>query len=299
MRWLLSTAIGLLLSAVVGLLLSRAISRPLRHLTSAAGAVARGDLSQQVPVRSRDELGRLSRAFNDMTARLRHARQVQTDFVANVSHELRTPLTAVKGLVETLRDGAVDDPQVRDNFLETVEGETDRLIRLVNDLLLLSRADSEALGLQREEEDLIALAQGVLDRLAPQAEAADVTLRLAADDDLVMALIDGDRIEQVFLNLLDNAIKYSRPGSAVVVAIQSGDPVTVQVRDRGIGIPAEDLARIGERFYRADRARTRAEGGSGLGLAIAQAFVAAHGGELKVHSIEEQGTIVTFTVAGP
>ena len=122
LRWLLATAIALGLSGVVGLLLSGAISRPLRRLTAAAGAVAEGELDQQVPVRTQDELGRLSQAFNEMTARLRAARQMQVDFVANVSHELRTPLTAIKGLVETLRDGAVDDTEVRDRFLETVEG---------------------------------------------------------------------------------------------------------------------------------------------------------------------------------
>ena len=154
LRWLLATAIALGLSGVVGLLLSGAISRPLRRLTAAAGAVAEGEFDQQVPVRTEDELGRLSRAFNEMTARLRAARQMQVDFVANVSHELRTPLTAIKGLVETLRDGAVDDTEVRDRFLETVEDETDRLIRLVNDLLILSRADSEALNLQCEPVDL-------------------------------------------------------------------------------------------------------------------------------------------------
>jgi signal transduction histidine kinase len=160
-RWLISTAIALLLSGIVGLLLSGAIVRPLRRLTAAAGAVAHGQLDQQVPVRSRDELGRLSQAFNDMTARLQAARQMQTDFVANVSHELRTPLTAIKGLVETLRQGAVDDPQVRDRFLETMESETDRLIRLVRDLLLLSHADSAALNLECEQLDLAQLAPTV------------------------------------------------------------------------------------------------------------------------------------------
>ena len=303
MRWLLSTAIALLLSGAVGLGLSQAIARPLRSLTAAAEAVAQGELDQQVPIRSRDELGHLSRAFNEMTARLRAARQMQTDFVANVSHELRTPLTSVKGLVETLRDGAVDDPQVRDRFLETVEGETDRLIRLVNDLLLLSRADSEALNLQRQPVNMAQLVQATVDRLAPQAEARHLVLRVetVSNGDSPLAWADRDRIEQVLLNLLDNAIKYSRPGGAVTVTVHGGrgQPVRVQVRDEGIGIPAEELTRIGERFYRADRARSRAGGGSGLGLAIAQALVVAHGGELRLQSQEDKGTVVTFTLPAP
>jgi signal transduction histidine kinase len=299
-RWLVSTAIALVLSAVVGLMLSGAIARPLRRLTAAAGEVARGRLDQEVPVRSRDELGRLSRTFNEMTARLRAARQMQVDFVANVSHELRTPLTAIKGLIETLRDGAVDDPQVRDRFLETVDGETDRLIRLVNDLLILSRADSEALNLQREAVDVGDLVRSTVARMAAQAEAKDLAVRVEVRSKQP-ALADPDRIEQVLLNLLDNAYKYSPPGGSVSVGVvgEPGEGVRVQVRDQGIGIPAEDLARVGERFYRADRARSRAEGGSGLGVAIARALVEAHGGRLWLESREGQGTLVAFTLPAP
>ena len=297
-RWLLSTAIALVLSGAVGWLLSRAIASPLRRLTAAAAAVAGGQLDQQVPVRSRDELGRLSQTFNEMTARLRAARKMQVDFVANVSHELRTPLTAIKGLVETLRDGAVDDPQVRDRFLTTVEGETDRLIRLVNDLLVLSRADSEALNLQRDSVDLAKLVRATLDRLAPQAEARGLDWRVDTSPDSLLVWADPDRIEQVLVNLMDNAIKYSRPGGTVTVTVsgEQGQPVRVQVQDEGVGIPAKDLVRIGQRFYRTDKARSRAQGGSGLGLAIAQALVQAHGGRLWLESQEGQGTLVTFTL---
>jgi signal transduction histidine kinase len=302
-RWLLSTGIALLLSGAVGLLLARAIASPLRRLTAAAGAVAQGRFDQHVPVRSRGELGRLSRAFNEMTARLQAARQMQVDFVANVSHELRTPLTAVKGMVETLRDGAVDDPKVRDRFLETIERETDRLIRLVNDLLILSRADSEALNLHREALDLAELVQTAVARLASQAEGNELFLNVEADPSAPLAWADPDRIEQVLVNLLDNAIKYSRPGGTVTVSVgpeQGASPsVLVAVRDEGIGIPAQDLDRIGQRFYRADKARSRAEGGSGLGLAIAQALVQAHGGQIQLESQEGVGTVVSFTLPSP
>jgi len=300
-RWLLSMAIGLLLSGIVGWGLSQAIARPLLRLTHAAGAVARGDLAQQVPVSSGDELGRLSRAFNEMTARLSAARQVQTDFVANVSHELRTPLTSVKGFIETLRAGAVDDRQVRDEFLLTLERETDRLIRLVNDLLLLSKADSAALDLQRAPVDIVELAQATVDRLRAQAETRQVSLVVQSDLRPRLALADEDRVEQVLLNLLDNAIKFSPPGGRVTIDIAAAPEKGVQVRvcDRGIGIAAENLARIGERFYRADKARTRAQGGSGLGLAIARALVEAHGGELAIESQEDRGTTVSFTLPSP
>jgi signal transduction histidine kinase len=297
-RWLLATAIALLLSGIVGLALSGAITRPLRRLTQAAGAVTRGQLDQRVPVDSRDELGRLSQAFNQMTARLSAAHQMQVDFVANVSHELRTPLTAVKGMVETLRAGAVDDPLVRDQFLKTVEDETDRLIRLVNDLLVLSRADSGGLNLQREPVDLVQLVHDVVHRLTPQAESRGLTLETDASPDSRPALADRDRLEQVLVNLLDNAIKYSQPSGTVRVLVDSPEDgwLRVAVRDEGIGISAADLARVGERFYRADRARSRALGGCGLGLAIAKALIQAHGGELVVESQEDQGTRVAFTL---
>jgi signal transduction histidine kinase len=300
-RLLLSAVIALILSAVLGLLLSQAIARPVGRLTAAAWAVAQGNLDQQVPVKSRDELGRLSRAFNEMTTRLRAARQMQIDIVANVSHELRTPLTSIKGLVETLRGGAVDDSEVRDDFLETVENETDRLIRLINDLLLLSRLDSEALNLKREPLDIGQLTRAMIEQLTPQAEVRRVALQVEAKPTAPPAWGDPDRLEQVLLNLLDNAIKYSRPGGHIIINVDGGErsSVQVQVRDEGIGIPAEDLAHIGERFYRADKARSRGEGGSGLGLAIARSLVEVHGGRLWVESEEGRGTVVTFTLPTP
>jgi two-component system sensor histidine kinase VicK len=218
--------------------------------------------------------------------------------VANVSHELRTPLTVIKGMVETLRDGAVDDATVRDHFLETVDVETDRLIRLVNDLLVLSRADSDALNLQCEAVDLVDLAEATIERLAPRASERDITLRAHASPGLPPALADADRIGQVLLNLLDNAIKFSHSGGTVTVALQTGPDAMVQIRvqDEGVGIPDGALDRIGERFYRTDRARSRADGGSGLGLAIARALVEAHGGSLLVESELGKGTVVSFTL---
>jgi signal transduction histidine kinase len=301
-RWVISTAIALFLSGLIGLVLSGAITRPLRRLTRAAGAVASGHFDTQVPVRSRDELGRLSDTFNDMTARLRAARQMQIDFVANVSHELRTPLTSIKGTVETLRDGAVDDIAVRDRFLKTVENETNRLIRLVNDLLILSRADSEALNLHREAVNVPELIREVVARLTPRADVRDVALTTQLPTPLPSAWIDRDRTAQVLVNVLDNAIKYSHPGAEVSVsASMKGDMVEVRVEDTGIGIPAEDLPRIGERFYRADKARVRTRtgartGGSGLGLAISKTLVEAQGGRLHLSSVVGEGTTVLFTL---
>jgi two-component system sensor histidine kinase VicK len=249
-------------------------------------------------VQSDDEVGRLSGAFNEMTTQLRAAHQMQLGLVADVSHELRTPLTSVKGLVETLRDGAVEDYQVRDRFLETIETETDRLIRLVNDLLLLSRVDSGALNLNREALDLARLAESAVDQVRALAQDRQLTFEVTVSDQEAMAWIDRDRITQVLLNLLDNAIKYSGLGGSIIVSVGSSPEglVQVKVQDQGIGIPADAIAHVGERFFRVDRARSRAQGGSGLGLAIARAIVQAHGGKLWLESREGQGTTAIFTL---
>jgi signal transduction histidine kinase len=224
-----------------------------------------------------------------MVAQLRATERMRTDFVSNVSHELRTPLTAIKGLVETLRDGAVDDRKVRDRFLATMEDETDRLIRLVNDLLVLSKADSQALKLKREPLDVRDLIERSVHKLAPQMEEKGILVEVSASDGPQLVLADADRIEQVLVNLMDNAIKYSPEGERITVAIDEGSPTP-------LGIPAGDLPRVFERFYRVDQARSRDRGGSGLGLSIAKAIVEAHGGEITLRSEEGQGTTVRFTL---
>jgi signal transduction histidine kinase len=203
-------------------------------------------------------------------------------------------LTSIKGTIETLREGAVNDLEVRDRFLETVETETDRLIRLVNDLLVLSRADSAALNLRRKPTDVGQLVRVVADRLAEQAQ--DLKIEAAIDPEVPLAWADADRIEQVLRNLMDNAIKYSRSQGTITLRVSSteDDEVLVEVQDEGIGIPADELPHLGQRFYRADKARTR--GGHGLGLAIAQSLIQAHGGELWLESEEGVGTTAGFTL---
>lgn len=288
--WLLTLGVVSILAGGLGLFLAQIITNPLRQLTAAVSAVAEGHYSQQVTARSDDELGLLGRTFNDMTRRLQAARQVQTQFVANVSHELRTPLTAIKGMVETLRDGAVDDLEVRDGFLETLEQETNRLIRLVNDLLTLTRADSEALGLKRHAFDLVLLVDSCIRPF--RATGREITMRSEAHPMMVEA--DSDRVRQVVVNLLDNALKYSKDCVEVILESDSIGGLRVKIHDRGIGIPAADLPNIGRRFYRTDRARSRSQGGSGLGIAIAQTLVEAHGGKLWIESQEGIGTSAYF-----
>ena len=297
-RLAVSALIALVLSALVGLVLSRAIARPVRELTAAADRLAGGDFDYPLHTTSPEELAGLARSFGSMRDALRRTLQARTDLVTNVSHELRTPLTAIKGLTETLRDGAVDDPEARDRFLASIEGQTDRLIRLVNDLLLLSRADAQALTLRLERVDLASIARASAGELAPQADAREVSVVVQEQPAYVRG--DPDRLRQVFINLLDNAIRYSPEGGTVTVSVAcEGGQVHAAVQDAGPGIPPGDLPHVFERFYRGDRSRRRPDdgsSGSGLGLAIVQALVLAHGGTVSVDSTERAGTTVRVTL---
>ena len=299
-RLLISALAGLALAAGVGAVLARGIARPVRQLTAAAHELSGGNFDYPLDVASRDELGELARAFDSMSGDLRRLLQARTDLVSNVSHELRTPLTAIKGLVETLRDGAVEDIAVRDSFLASIEQETDRLIRLVNDLLILSRADSGALALHVKPVDLTALAHSCIETLAPRAADQGITLRVESGDAPDRVNADPDRIRQVALNLLDNAIRFSSPGQAVTVSVGStrdDKGVRVEVRDQGCGIAPEEQARVFERFYRGDRSRARqSDTSAGLGLSIAQTLVEAHGGQIGIDSAPGRGTTVWFTL---
>lgn len=308
LQLLLVLIISLPLSALIALLLARNISRPVKTLTIASGKLRDGDYEYPLDTSSQDELGQLSRTFASMRNQLQAEERMRTQFVSDVSHELRTPLTAIKGLAETLRDGAADDPSVRDRFLASVEDETDRLIRLVNDLLILSRADSQALNLRQEKLDLEVLVEATIERLAPQAINLDVEFHLNFDDGPLNVHGDPDRIEQVLLILLDNALKHSSAGVTVWVEgfqiqinegderlqvnlptepslpLPSGEWAVISVTDSGPGISPEDLPYIFDRFYRADQSRSRDRGGSGLGLSIARALIEAHGGYIWLES---------------
>jgi len=300
---------GVLLLAIVvaggaGWLLARRINRPIADLVKAAQAVADGDLSQSVPesvnIRELDVLGR---TFNRMIASLRHSDQARTAFISDVTHELRTPLTVIKGTIETLEDGAVDDREARTTFLASMGRETERLIRLVNDLLVLTRADAGALNLQLRPVDLAELARQRCAHLQGRASQRNVSLVVdaAAPSSEVNGYsvkADSDRMAQVLDNLLDNAIRYAPPGSAVTVSIlRIGNEIVLRVTDCGPGIPAKHLPFIFERFYRADPGRDRSQGGAGLGLAIVRSLVEAQDGRVTVESTEGQGA--TFTVFLP
>ena len=234
--------------------------------------------------------------FHDLT-RLRELEGARQEFVANVSHELRTPLSLIKSAAETLLDGAKSDSAALDRLLPIIDRHADRLTLLIDDLLLLAQLDSGRLVLHPQPSLLRTAAQEVFGDLAQRARAREVRLENAIPDGL-MAQADPDRLRQVLSNLVDNGIKYGRPGGCLTVSAgaKAGGWVEVCVRDDGPGIPPEALVRVFERFYRVDKARSREQGGTGLGLAIVKHAVQAHGGEVRVESEPGLGAAFYFTL---
>jgi len=234
--------------------------------------------------------------FHDLT-RLKHLESTRQEFVANVSHELRTPLSLIKGFVETLLDGAKDDPELATRFLLTIEKHTDRLTFLIEDLLTISKLESGQIVMNLHEVELKQETERVLEDLQARANAKNTRLVNQLPGEL-SARADADRLQQVLFNLIENAIKYGKPEGTVTVggSANGAERVELWVQDNGPGIPPDAQDRVFERFYRVDRARSRETGGTGLGLSIVKHIVQAHGGEVWVKSELGKGATFYFTL---
>ena len=230
----------------------------------------------------------------DLT-RIRRLETVRRDFISNLSHELRTPLASLKALTETLQDGALDDPPAARRFIDQIQVETDALSQMVTELLELSRIESGRLSLDLKPAAPCDLLNSASKRMQMQAERAGLSLRVECADDLPKVRIDSQRLEQVLVNLIHNAVKFTRAGGEVVLRadVVTGE-IRFAVRDTGIGIPMDDVSRIFERFYRVDKSRTGS--GTGLGLSIAKHIVEAHGGRIWAESVEGQGSTFYFSI---
>lgn len=287
--------LAVVLSLLLGVLTSRLLTAPLARLTRAAGAIADGDLSQRVEVRSSDEIGELAGAFNHMATSLTKAEALRRNLVADVAHELRTPLSVVQGNLQAILEG------VYPLEMEQIAGlydETRLLTRLVADLHELALADAGQLRLLLAPVSPVELARAAVAQFTAAAESAGVALRLDADASTPEVEGDADRLAQVLRNLLSNALRHTPAGGSVTVAVRpEGDSVRLDVADTGSGIAPGDLPHVFDRFYRGDRSRARQGGGAGLGLAIARQLILAHAGQISVTSPAGGGA--TFTVLLP
>jgi len=309
----ISAGIAALIALILGVLLARTLTRPIRELTAAPQAMARGKLDQRVTVRSRDEIGELATSFNQMSTDLAHASQLRQQMTADLAHDLRTPLSILLGYTEGLQDGRL---QGSATLYTIMHGEVEHLQRLVEDLRVLSLADAGELPLNRRAVDPSALLERSGLAYIDQAEQQGITLRVEPNEALPSIMVDTDRMTQVLNNLVSNALRYTMQGGAITLRARTEEQalrtdsaerkastlsdqssVLITVEDTGSGIAADDLPFIFDRFYRADQSRQRVDSNaSGLGLAIAKAIVEAHGGTLAVESRPHIGTTFTITL---
>lgn len=301
LRWLaVALVLGTLIVGFTSLILSlwatRTILNPLQRIVLASQRVGHGDLSVRTDLHSRNEIGVLGATFDQMVGQIQHSFAVQRRFIADAAHELRTPLTAVSGNVELLMLGAASDPARQRRALQRMNSELERMGRLVDDLLTLSRLDSRP-SLHRDDVDLSSLAHDVVEQFRDLAPDHHWQLQATPG---VSVSGDSDRLRQVLLNVLENARKYTPEGGKITMTVGvEQDSAMITIADTGIGIPAEDVPHVWDRFYRIDQARTRAGGGFGLGLAIVKSIVESHGGQVALTSEYGKGTIVTLRLPLP
>lgn len=296
---------GLLFSiaaVLIAYFVSKRLTAPLTALLPAISRLGRGEFGVQAPVSSRDEYGTVANAFNSMSAQLQRAEDVRRQLVADVAHELRTPITIVRGHLDAIQqDGRAVEPE----RLLPLQDELIRLTRLVDDLHQLSLAEAGRLPLERKPTDIGSLLARIVDRLGPEADSAGIDMRLDVRTERTVVEGDPNRLTQLFLNLILNAIRYTPSGGSIRLIVEKDAPggnparLRVSVADTGSGIEPEHLPFIFERFYRTDAARSRNSGGTGLGLAITRQFAELHGGTIEASSVPGQGTTFVVTLPFP
>lgn len=284
-------AAAVTVAVILSLIISRKITGPIHGMAEVTAKVAEGDYSRRVEVRSKDEIGALAESFNSMAESLENAQRLRRELMANIAHELRTPLTSISGYMEGLVDGAV--PATAETY-NLVHREAGRLSRLVDDLQRLSRAESGQERLDLVQVNLKPFLDRVGNRMEPQFREKGVSLELPPVDDRLAIVADEDKLDQVLINLLDNSLRHTDTGGAVsLVAEPRGEFVALIVSDNGTGIPEADLPHIFERFYTADKSRSRERGGTGIGLTIASSYARALGGSITAESDSGKGTKMT------
>ncbi|WP_231956219.1 sensor histidine kinase [Aneurinibacillus soli] len=284
-----------LISMYAGLQIVTRLTKPLRAMEAAAGEMARGNFAARVDVGITDEVGRLGHALNHMASELAEVEQQRKEFLANVSHELRTPLSYIKGYSEAMIEGVVQAEDDKQRYVTLIHREAGRMQRLVHDLLDLARLEGETYPLTLRPLPLAQLVEDTLEKFCPFLEEKSAQLTMELDPDMIV-IGDLDRLEQVIHNLCDNALRHLPENGQLTVTLimAEGGRCRLTVEDNGPGIPEGELARIGERFYRVDKARNRRNGGSGLGLSIVRQIVHLHGGTWTIESTVGTGTAVSI-----
>jgi two-component system phosphate regulon sensor histidine kinase PhoR len=295
---------AVIIALTVAHFLSRSITLPIRQIRETAQQIAKGDYSRRIRLKGKDELAELARSLNIMAdelqqkiENLKQMDRMKTDFVANVSHELKTPLTIIKGYIETLEGRAMDDKEKSGKFISIIKEHSDRLGNIIDDLLRLSELELSKDCVNKTEFDLKLLIDEVAMGFGHVLDTKHQTFDIQVQGSDFNIIADRDKIEQVFVNLIDNAVKYTKESGRIKLSITERDKeFSVWVQDNGIGIPKEHLNRVFERFYRVDKARSREVGGTGLGLGIAKHIVLAHNGKISIESEPDKGTKVIVTL---
>ena len=293
-RMVLTVSLILLLTIVIwlGHKMTNRLIKPLKEMETISQKMSQGDFSKRIDAHQSDEVGNLAASFNILASSLEAVDQKRREFLQNVSHELRTPLSYMKGYAEAILDGVAGDQAAARKYVSIIHNETDRMQRLVHDLLDLAQLEDDSYPMREEPLPFAQLITDVAERFMWSAGQKEIELVQNLDDEIIVNG-DSDRLEQVVSNLLDNAVRYTPNGKPIEITLtQEESYAALRIHDSGPGISKEDLPKVVERFYRVDRARTRKEGGTGLGLAIVYQIVKKHQGEFTIESAEGIGTTV-------
>lgn len=280
----------LLVSFALTIFMANSITKPIVRLTAVAKKLADGQYQEKAEEDSEDEIGELGRTLNLMSDNIVRKEQIKNDFISSVSHELRTPLTSIKGWAVTLQ-GNEDDPEINEEGLKIIEKEADRLSSMVEDLLDFSRFTSNRITLVKKQFDLVEVASNIISQLRPRTQQHKLNMVLNYSDPEILVIADEGRMKQVFLNILDNAMKFTEDGGTIITDIQEvEDDVHVAITDTGIGIEEDEISFVTEKFWKGSSSKSHA----GLGLSICEEIIKAHGGTLAIESEAGVGTTVSF-----
>lgn len=279
-------------------IVSNTLSRPLIRMEQATRSIAKGELETRLSIASHDEVGNLAQSINDLAAELQQYRDSRQQFFANISHELRTPVTYLEGYAKVLNDGLYETEEERNQYIDIIYQESIRMKHLIHDLFELAIMEEGKYSFQWEWIDLREVVESAVSKVRLKAGDKGITLGVRMTEEAVPLYADGYRVEQILLNLLENAIRYTEQGGVEVVLHKGQGAVQLEVRDTGIGIPQEEIPFLFDRFYRVEKSRSRQYGGTGLGLSIVKKLVELQGGAIRVDSEVGKGTVISirFTV---